>query len=181
MRDPIERVKPEVRALEAYTLAARPARVKIDQNQNPFELPEALKRGGPGGGAPRALGRYPDFDPTTLRVPSPVRGWTHGRRPGRNGSNELIEALLLVTVGAGTRVVVPEAAFTLYALLTAVLGGEVVGCGRRRPSYDAAALVAAAREREAALTIVCSPNNPTGSVMEAGDVERLCLETPAWW
>ena len=31
-----------------------------------------------------------------------------------------------MTVGAGTRVVIPEPTFTLYALLTAILGGEAV-------------------------------------------------------
>jgi histidinol-phosphate aminotransferase len=180
MRDPIERVKPEVRALEAYTLAARPARVKINQNENPFELPEALKREVMEEALRRPWGRYPEFDPRELRAAlARFAGWTADGVLVGNGSNELIEALLLVTVAAGTRVVIPEPTFTLYALLTSVLGGEVVRV-RTGPDlqYDASALVAAARAQDAALTIVCSPNNPTGSLLATGDVERLCRETP---
>lgn len=178
--DPIELVKPEVRALEAYTLAARPALVKINQNENPFELPEAVKREVLEEALRRPWGRYPAFDPKELRSAlARFAGWTEAGVLAGNGSNELIEALLLVTVGAQTRVVIPEPTFTLYGLLAGVLGGEVVRV-RTGPDlrYDVAALVTAAREHSAALTIVCSPNNPTGSLMETADVERLCLETP---
>ena len=67
----------------------------------------------------------------------------------------MIEALLLVTVGAGTKVVIPEPTFTLYALMTTILGGEPVRVPlsrrpRRRDApgfvYDVEALL---RERAA--------------------------------
>ena len=138
-----------MRALEAYTLAARPARVKINQNENPFELPEAVKREVLEEALRRPWGRYPDFDPQELLLAlARFAGWTADGVLAGNGSNELIQALLLVTVGAQTRVVIPEPTFTLYGLLTGILGGEVVRV-RTGPDlrYDAAALVAAARER----------------------------------
>jgi histidinol-phosphate aminotransferase len=74
-------------------------------------------------------------------------------------------------------VVIPEPTFTLYALLTTVLGGEAV----RVPltpdlQYDADAIARARRRVGAALTIVCSPNNPTGGVLATADVRRLCEE-----
>ena len=178
-RDPVSFVKPAVRAVSAYTLAARPARVKINQNENPFELPEELKREVLEEALRRPWGRYPEFDPRELRE---ALAEFVGFRPDGvlvgNGSNELIEALLLVTVGPGTRVVIPEPTFTLYALLTGILGGEAVRV-RLEASlrYDASALVDAARRAGASLTIVCSPNNPTGSVMSLPEVERLCRET----
>ena len=43
-----------------------------------------------------------------------------------NGSNELIQATLSVTLGAGDVVVAPSPTFSLYRLLTAVLGGRYV-------------------------------------------------------
>ena len=42
--DPLRHVKPRVRALAAYTLALREAPVKINQNENPWDLPEPVKR-----------------------------------------------------------------------------------------------------------------------------------------
>jgi len=179
MSDPLEFVKPEVRALSAYTLAARTARVKINQNENPFELSDELKREVVEEALRRPWGRYPEFDPRELRESlAAFASWREDGILVGNGSNELIEALLLVTVGATTRVLIPEPTFTLYALLTRVLGGEVVPV-RLDPSlqYDVDALIARAREAKAALVIVCSPNNPTGGVLSSDEVERLCRHT----
>ena len=138
--DPLRHVKPAVRALAAYTLALREAPVKINQNENPWELPEAVKRRVVERALARPWSRYPDFDPhELLEALARHAGWRADGILAGNGSNEMIEALLLVTVGAGTRVVIPEPTFTLYALLTTILGGEPVrvrqvaapGTGRR--------------------------------------------------
>ena len=137
---------------KAYTLAARQAPVKINQNENPYDLPEAVKRRVVEQALLRPWSRYPAFDPRELlETLAAFSGWRADGILAGNGSNELIEALLLVTVGPGTRVVIPEPTFTLYALLTRILGGEAV----RVPlgpelEYDAGALRRAARESGAA-------------------------------
>ena len=179
--DPLRHVKPRVRALSAYTLAARRAPVKINQNENPFELPEAVKRRVAEEALARDWSRYPDFDPRELlEALAAFSGWRADGVLAGNGSNELIEALLLVTVGAGTRVVIPEPTFTLYALLTGMLGGEAV----RVPlgpdfEYEPEALVHAVRESGAGVVIVCSPNNPTGGALEREGVVHLCRSVDA--
>ena len=178
MNDPLQFVKPAVRQIAAYTLAARQAPVKINQNENPYDLPEALKRRVLESALRRPWSRYPDFDSRELLDKlAAFSGWRADGILAGNGSNELIEALLMVTVGAGTRVVIPEPTFTLYALLTTVLGGEAV----RVPltpdlQYDPAAIARARRQAGATLTIVCSPNNPTGGVLATAEVRRLCEE-----
>ena len=167
-----------MRQIAAYTLAARQAPVKINQNENPYDLPEALKRRVLESALRRPWSRYPDFDSRELLDKlAAFSGWRPDGILAGNGSNELIEALLMVTVGAGTRVVIPEPTFTLYALLTTVLGGEAV----RVPltpdlQYDADAIASARRRVGAALTVVCSPNNPTGGVLATAEVRRLCEE-----
>jgi histidinol-phosphate aminotransferase len=178
MSDPLRHVKPAVRALKAYTLAARSAPVKINQNENPYDLPESVKRRVLERALARPWSRYPDFDPKELvEALARFADWRADGVLAGNGSNELIEALLLVTVGPGTRVVIPEPTFTLYALLTGILGGDAV----RVPldadlRYDVPALVEARRRSEAAVTVVCSPNNPTGGVLSPDEVRRLCRE-----
>ena len=75
----------------------------------------------------RPWSRYPDFDPKELlEALARFSGWRADGILAGNGSNEAIEALLLVTVGPGTKVVIPEPTFTLYALMTTILGGEPV-------------------------------------------------------
>jgi len=174
--DPLRHVKPAVRQIRAYTLAAREAPVKINQNENPWDLPEAVKRRVLEKALVRPWARYPDFDPRELtEALARFSGWSADGILAGNGSNELIEALLLVTVGPGTKVVIPEPTFTLYALLTGILGGE----GIRVPltedlRYDTGALVEARRHSDPAVTIVCSPNNPTGTSLTRHELERLC-------
>ncbi len=179
MTDPLVHVKPAVRNLAAYTLAARQARVKVNQNENPYDVPEVVKRRVLEQALGRAWSRYPEFDPRELNERlAAFAGWTGDGVLVGNGSNELIEALLLVCVGAGTPVVIPEPTFTLYALLTKILGGEAV----RVPlgpelEYDLDALAAARVSSRAPLTIVCSPNNPTGGALTVAEVDRLCGES----
>ena len=178
--DPLRHVKPAVRALRAYTLPERPAAVKLDQNENPWDLPEALKRRVLAAALARPWSRYPAFDPKQLlQALADFSGWRADGILAGNGSNELIEALLAVTVGAGTRVVIPEPTFTLYALLTTILGGaatRVLMFSDAAGSfvYDVDALLEARRASGASLTIVCSPNNPTGTSLSLADVEQLC-------
>jgi histidinol-phosphate aminotransferase len=174
--NPLRHVKPAVRQIAAYTLAARRASVKLNQNENPYDLPEAVKRRVLDAALSRPWSRYPDFDPRELleRLAA-FAGWRPDGVLAGNGSNELIEALLLVTVGPGTRVLVPEPTFTLYALLTRVLGGELVSAPLGPElEYRPAELRAMREAMSPALTIVCSPNNPTGGDLPPEDVAALC-------
>jgi histidinol-phosphate aminotransferase len=188
--DPLRHVKPAVRALSAYALARSEAPVKLNQNENPWDLPEPLKRRVLERALERPWSRYPDFDPKELlEALARFSGWRADGILAGNGSNELIEALLLVTVSPGTKVVIPQPTFTLYALMTAILGGEAVpsrgALVRKRASgspgtsvlsfaYDVEALLESQRESRASMVIVCSPNNPTGTSLPLADVERLC-------
>ncbi len=173
MSDPLLHVKPAVRAAVAYTLAARRAPVKINQNENPFDLPEAVKRRVVDQALSRSWSRYPDFDPKDLREKlAAFSGWRADGILCGNGSNELIEALLLVTVGAGTRVVIPEPTFTLYALMTTILGGEAIRVRLTEElQYDVSALETA--HRTYGMSLICSPNNPTGNEISSAAIGRL--------
>ena len=174
--DPLRHIKPSVRSIAAYTLAAREAAVKLNQNENPYDLPEAVKRRVLDQALARPWGRYPEFDPRELveRLAG-FAGWRPDGILAGNGSNELIEALLLVTVGPGTRVVIPEPTFTLYALLTKVLGGEAIRVALGPElEYQADELRRIRHELAPPVTIVCSPNNPTGGLLPADEVSRLC-------
>jgi histidinol-phosphate aminotransferase len=178
--DPLRHVKPAVRGLAAYTVALPVAPVKVNQNENPWDVPEAVKRRVVEKALARSWSRYPDLRPRELlEALARHSGWRADGILLGNGSNEAIEALLRVTVGPGTKVVVPEPTFSLYALLTTILGGELVRVPMSRVTpggfvYDVDAILAARRKAAAPVTIVCSPNNPTGTSLELEDVARLC-------
>src|SRR6266705_3006012 len=174
-------IKPEVRAQTAYALDAPPATRKLNQNESPFDAPPAVKQAVLRAMQDDPWNRYPPFTPAELVARLAARhGWVADGVLVGNGSNELIQATLAVTVGAGTPVVTPVPTFSLYRLLTAVFGGRHVPVSLGRDfSFDVDALVHAVRETRAPVVLVNSPNNPTGTPLPEGGAERLLAETEA--
>lgn len=173
MTDPLEKIKPAVRAITAYALAPYRASIKLNQNENPFDMPVEIKQEIARRLADRAWSRYPDFDPARLieRLAA-FAGWKPEGTLAGNGSNELIQATLMVTVGAGTRVVICEPTFTLYRQIATVLGGEVSSVPLTPEFQFDIEAVLAERDR-ADVIILCSPNNPTGCRATDENVMRL--------
>jgi len=171
----LNNIKPEVRALRAYALSPDRARVKINQNENPWDAPARIKEETLRRLRAREWSRYPDFTPASLcEQLATFAGWMPEGIIAGNGSNELIQALLMVTVGLGKRVLISEPTFALYRQISAVLGGEVISVPlTTQLSYDIEALQAAMRDSNPDLTIICSPNNPTGCVLSDDDLNRL--------
>src|SRR5436190_9429364 len=167
MRDPSpsDVIKPEVRGLTAYTLKHFAAEVKLDQNENPYELPADLKQEVVDRVLRRPWGRYPEFVPeAVIKALSKFTGWPEDGILVANGSNELIQAALSVTLGPGRRLAVPQPTFTLYKLMATTLQADVnqILLDPDNFTYDADKLIAAARKAD--VIVVCTPNNPTGNL-----------------
>lgn len=175
MSDPLDNIKTPVRQLRPYSLRWEPARVKLNQNENPWDMPIEIKQETFKRLEERAWSRYPEFVPASLieRL-AEFSGWTADGILVGNGSNELIQALLMVTVGEGRRVLISEPTFTLYRQVATVLGGEVVSVPLSpKLAYDVQALKAAIESLKPAVTIICSPNNPTGCAIAEPDLVSL--------
>src|SRR5206468_1469707 len=146
-------IKPEVRAQTAYTLDAPRAARKLNQNESPFDAPEVVKQAVIRAMRDEPWNRYPPFTPTELLERLAARhAWVASGVLVGNGSNELIQATLAVTVGEGTAVVTPTPTFSLYRLLAAVYGGRHVPVALTADfQFDVDALVRAARDTQAPL------------------------------
>lgn len=161
-------IKPSVRALRAYTLSPHRASIKLNQNENPWDAPARIKEEVLRRFAARNWSRYPDFIPTTLHERlAAFAGWKPNGVIAGNGSNELIQAVLMVTMGSGKRVLISEPTFMLYRQVATVLDGEVESVFLTSDlKYDGEALVETIETRQPDVTIICSPNNPTGCVID---------------
>jgi histidinol-phosphate aminotransferase len=174
-------LKPAVRAQAAYTLAAPAAQRKLNQNESPWDVPPEVKRAVLERALAEPWQRYPEFAPPRLlaRI-AEYHAWTPEGVLVGNGSNELIQATLAVALDAGDRVVAPSPTFSLYRLLTNVLGGRYVPVPLGPEfRYDVEAIIAAARRERAKVIVLNSPNNPTGSALPHAAVERVLEETGA--
>src|SRR6266480_2845278 len=168
-------IKDSVRARRAYTLAPHRASVKLNQNENPWDAPAEIKQETLSRMKDRAWSRYPAFTPQRLHQRlAEFSSWKLDGIIAGNGSNELIQALLMVTVGEGKRVLITEPTFALYRQISTVLGGEVVSVPLGRDlQFDIKALSIALKSARPDVIIICSPNNPTGCVMDRTDLVSL--------
>jgi histidinol-phosphate aminotransferase len=179
MKSPLDKIKPEVRSLRAYSLSPHRASVKLNQNENPWNAPARIRQETLRRLEARTWSRYPDFVPESLHARlAEFSGWRADGIIAGNGSNELIQALLMVTVGPGKRVLISEPTFALYRQLSTVLGGEVISVNLNPElSYDANALQETVSNLQPDVTIVCSPNNPTGCVLSDQTLRTLLKST----
>ncbi|MDT4953771.1 MAG: histidinol dehydrogenase [Acidobacteriota bacterium] len=171
----LKNIKLPVRQLRAYSLTPDRGSVKINQNENPWDAPAAIKQETLRRLRERAWSRYPDFVPASLHERlAAFAGWQPEGIIAGNGSNELIQALLMVTVGDGKRVLISEPTFALYRQITTVLGGEVLSVPLTPAlTYDVEAMRLALEASRPDVTIICSPNNPTGCLMPERDLVAL--------
>lgn len=179
MTNPLDKIKPRVRELKPYTLKPDRAAVKLNQNENPWGVSEAVRRETLRRMEGRAWSRYPDFVPVALHetLARFVNQHPDGIVAG-NGSNELIQATLMVTVSEGTRVLISEPTFALYRQVATVLGGEVLSVPLDdKLGFDINALRAAIERQQPDVIILCSPNNPTGCRIDEDDLESLLTIT----
>ena len=168
-------VKPGVRAQAGYALRAPATRRKLNQNECPHDLPPELKRAVLDRAAAAPWQRYPEFVPARLLERLAAHyGWVPEGVVVGNGSNELIQATLSVILGEGDAVVAPAPTFSLYRLLTGVLGGRFVPVPLTdRFEFDVDRIAETAARERARVIVLNSPNNPTGAALPEGAVERL--------
>ncbi len=181
MSAPIHLVRSQIRDERAYrvptTLAAD---AKVDQNESPYDLPDAIKRAALDAFAATPWNRYPDDRPHRLVA---ALEQENGLPPGSvivgRGSNELTHTLALCFLDPGTPVVLPSPMFSLYASVARMHGADIVDVPAERDlTHSADAILSAARRSGAPLTIVTTPNNPTGQTIAHADLERLAEGVP---
>ncbi|HSB54819.1 MAG TPA: histidinol-phosphate transaminase [Gemmatimonadales bacterium] len=174
-------IKASVRSQAAYSLEQPVTARKLNQNEAPSDLPAELKREVLARAAALPWHRYPAFVPTHLTAIVAARhDWVPEGVLVGNGSNEVIQAALAVSLGEGDAVVAPAPTFSLYRLLAGIMGARYLGVPLATDfSYDVDALIAEAKRSHARVMVLNSPNNPTGSALPADAVERCLAETQA--
>jgi histidinol-phosphate aminotransferase len=180
----IQHIKPSLKNIESYSVKGKPLSnelIKLNQNENPFDLPEDLKRELLEGFFKIQWNRYPDVLPTEL-IHSLSQSLNHPAEGiiAANGSNELMYTILMAIVGKGTKVLIPSPTFFLYEKIVQVLEGNVVGVTMKSDlSFDVDKIIAVANQQSVSLIILNSPNSPTGQSLPISEVERILNHTDA--
>jgi histidinol-phosphate aminotransferase len=96
-----------------------------------------------------------------------------------NGSDELIQIVTSAVAGPGRPVLAPDPSFVMYRRSALVAAAPFVAVSLRDDfSLDADAMLAALARARPSLVFLANPNNPTGNLFAAADVERIACAAP---
>ncbi len=175
-------VREPVRALSAYHVADAEGLIKLDAMENPYGWPEDMVQAWLERLRTVPLNRYPE--PAGRALKARLRG-VLGVPEGcelllGNGSDEIIQLLILCLGGPGRVVLAPDPTFVMYRMLTTATGGEFVAVPLtpERFALDRQAMLEAMARHRPALTFIAYPNNPTGNLFAREDVEAVIAAAP---
>lgn len=177
-----DHVREEIQALAPYPVHAADGLIKLDAMENPYGWPDELTQPWLQAIAGAALNRYPDpraqgLQPVlraALGIPDPADILLG------NGSDELIQIIIMALARPGAVVLAPEPTFVMYRLIARWLGVEFVGVPLRSGDFglDRAALLAAIARHRPAAVFLAYPNNPTGNLFARDDVVAVLDAAP---
>jgi len=173
-------VRPDILALTPYSSArkeSKDGRVWLDANENP-KTPAAQKP---------LLNRYPEPQPAELVAKLAA---LYGIAPAQclvtRGSDEGIDLLLRTFCRAGQdSILITPPTYGMYAVVAGIQGAKIVTVPLLRDknyALNAAAVIAAGlaapkpaevREGRVKLVFLCSPNNPTGNLLDRAAVLQV--------
>jgi histidinol-phosphate aminotransferase len=150
--------------------------VKLASNENPL---------GPGPKAIEAiqntlpeLARYPDGNAFHLKQAIADRYGVKTSQivPG-NGSNEILEILARTFLTPDQEVIFSQHAFAVYPLVTQAIGAVARVAPAKNYGHDLEAM-AALITPQTRLVFIANPNNPTGTLLDASELESFIAALP---
>ncbi|MBI4196085.1 MAG: histidinol-phosphate transaminase [Betaproteobacteria bacterium] len=178
---PEEIIRDEIRALAAYHVPESGGMVKLDAMENPYRLPADLQVEIAHLAETAALNRYPD--PAAARLKSRLREAMQIPADADvllgNGSDEIIQMLIMAAARPGTAVLGVEPSFVMFRMIATFCGVRFVGVELTADfMLDVERMLAEIARHQPALIFLAYPNNPTGNLFDADAVRRIMEAAP---
>ena len=165
----------QIQAMAGYHSPQVDVPVRLNTNESPFPPPDGWVEALSQVVSSIEWNRYPDRSAEELRDVIAAR---HGVDPSMvfvaNGSNEVLQTILLTYAGHGRTVATFEPTYQMYAQIARVTGAEVV-VGERRAdmTLDVYEIERVMQKNKPSVTFLCNPNNPTGLVEPRENLDVL--------
>lgn len=181
---PGPRLRAVLSQLPAYQAGRPPAAVagltayKISSNENPYDpLPsvvDAVRE------AAQRINRYPDAGNTALREAlSGFLGVPADWIACGTGSLSVLGQIVDALCDAGDEVVYAWRSFEAYPIVVTLAGAVSVQVPLTADHrHDLPAMAAALTERTK-MVVICTPNNPTGTIVTAAELDDFLAQVPA--
>ena len=169
----------QIQAMTGYHSAQVDVPVRLNTNESPFPPPAAWLEAVADIARSIQWNRYPDRAVTELRETIARR---HNVSPANvfvaNGSNEVLQTILLAYGGAGRCVATFEPTYQMYSQIARVTGAEVVQGERRSDlTLDPLEIERVLTGHKPSVSFLCNPNNPTGIIEPRENLEAMLAHT----
>ena len=169
MNDVLRLARPDILELQPYQHAAwNPALERLHATEMPWRAT--------GDDSDAGLNRYPEPQPRALleRL-ARLYGVPASRILAGRGSDEAIDLLVRAFCRAGQdQVVVCPPTFGYYSVAARIQGATVREVPLRAGDFDLDASAVIEAGRDAKLVFLCSPNNPTGQLLDEDAILECC-------
>jgi histidinol-phosphate aminotransferase len=171
-------IREDVRAIGSYHVPDASGYIKLDAMENPYQLPDELRQELGARLADAALNRYPVASYRTIKDKIRSRmGVPEGYDVLLgNGSDELISIMATAVARQDRRAVImaPVPGFVMFYRSAQFAGADFVGVPLKPDfSLDREAMLAAIDKHKPSLVFLAYPNNPTGNLFDAADMEAV--------
>lgn len=173
-------IRKEVRRLKGYHLAMPACRVKLNQNESPFDLPERLKKRALDKMAATAWNRYPTpfCDPLRTKIAN-REGWPFEGVVVAGGSNVLIQAIVIAAAVRG-KILTVAPGFSLYEIEGNLLANRVIRVPLKKEGFGFPRdlFLKSLKKAKPQVVFLANPNAPTGNLFSEEDLLAVLQKAP---
>lgn len=168
--------KESVKELQPYVVNPVVCSVKLDANEGNKDLFKDLVKEL---GDNFCLNIYPDDSYTDLKKAiSDYIGCKTSNISVGNGSSELLDLCVKTFVDTNELILSLDPTFSMYSVYAKIANSRYIGAGEENDfAINVDDVIKAIKTNDPKLTIICNPNNPTGTVIKREDVLRIVKST----
>ncbi len=177
MKNPI---RPDIQALSAYYVPDASGLIKLDAMENPYTWPESMTQAWLQTLSKVSLNRYPD--PGASALNTMIRRSFDLPEACQvilgNGSDELIQIILMAIAADNATVMSVEPSFVMYQMISKYCRLHYQGIPLT-PDFelDKAAILKAIKRRSPEVIFIAYPNNPTGNLFDPALIAEIIQTT----
>ena len=168
--------KQSVKELQPYVVNPVVCSVKLDANEGNKDLFKDLIKDI---GDDFYLNLYPDDNYTQLKeaivnyIGCKIENISVG-----NGSSELLDLCVKTFVDTNELILSLDPTFSMYSIYAKIVNSRYIGAGEGNDFIiNVDDVIKSIEENDPKLTIICNPNNPTGTTIKRDDVLRIVKST----
>jgi histidinol-phosphate aminotransferase len=171
--------KESILSLKPYSALKEVASVKLDANENPFNLLDEFKDEFLRRIEDLNMNRYPEIDNECLA--DKIAEYAGVKKENvicGNGSDEIIQIILNSFVDKDEYVITSTPTFSMYKIFTQIAGGITIEVPTDEDfNIKEDEIINIANEKNAKVIFICNPNNPTGTIIKRDVILKILNQT----